>query len=162
VGVLATDATVRSGAYAAALGRLAPGLEVREVACPLFVPLVEEGWIDDPVTEAVARRYLAPLLAARVDTLLLGCTHYPLLAPLLARVAGGEMVLVDSAAATAAAVGAGLAERGLAAPAGAAPERRFCVTDGAERCARLAGAILGRAVALDWVDVDAESEGGGR
>jgi glutamate racemase len=135
VGVIATEATVRSGAYAAALVRHRPGLEVLQAACPLFVPLVEEGWTDDPVTEAVARRYLAPLLAAGIDTLVLGCTHYPLLAPLLARVAGADVELVDSAAAVAGEVAAGLAAERLLAAGGGERASRFYVTDGAERFA---------------------------
>lgn len=152
VGVIATEATVRSGAYAAALRRRRPELEIHEQACPLLVPLVEEGWLDDPVTELVARRYLEPLLAYEVDTLVLGCTHYPLLAPLLARVAGAGVTLVDSAAAVAAEVAAALAARALLAGA-ASGERKFFATDGAERFARLAATILGRPVDLEWVDV---------
>ncbi len=160
VGVIATEATVRSGAYGAALLRHRPGLEVLQVACPLFVPLVEEGWTDDPITEEVARRYLAPLLEAGIDTLVLGCTHYPLLAPLLARVVGADVALVDSAAAVADEVAAGLAAHGLlAASSGLAGAHghRFFVTDGAERFGRLAATILGHGVALEWVDVDHES-----
>ena len=105
--VLATAATVASGAYTAALATL--GLTAIEKACPLFVPLVEEGWTDHPVTAEVARIYLAEALthAPNAHTLLLGCTHYPLLAPLLARTAaalGHPLHLVDSAQATADAV----------------------------------------------------------
>ena len=155
VGVIATEATVRSGAYAAALQRRRPALEVVSLACPLFVPLVEEGWVDDPITEAVARRYLQPLVDAGIDTLVLGCTHYPLLAPLVARVVGSAIRLVDSAEAVAAEVAAGLAERGLLAPAGTRDDH-FFVTDGAERFARLASTILGRDVRLEWVDVGDE------
>jgi glutamate racemase len=138
-------------------------------ACPLFVPLVEEGWTDDPVTEAVARRYLAPLLEARIDTLVLGCTHYPLLAPLLRRVAGAEVELVDSAAAVAEEVAAALAAQGLlgARRGGSgsgdgddmSSQSRYYVTDGAERFGRLAATILGHGVALEWVDVDDEGRG---
>ena len=117
-------------------------------ACPLFVPLVEEGWLDDPVTEAVARRYLEPLLDAGIDTLVLGCTHYPLLAPLARRASRvREVTLVDSAEAVAEVVAAGLAERG---PRGAAGARRgedhYFVTDASARFARIAGEFVGRAV----------------
>ena len=83
VGIIATEATVRSDAYARELRRLRPDLEILSRACPLLVPLVEEGWHDDPVTEEVAQRYLAPLLEAGIDTLVLGCTHYPLLKTVL-------------------------------------------------------------------------------
>jgi glutamate racemase len=157
VGVIGTEATVRSGAYAAALRELRPELEVRSAACPLLVPLVEEGWLDDPVTESVARRYLEPLLAAGIDTLVLGCTHYPLLAPLLGRIAGEEVELVDSAEAVATRVAAELAGRGALAPgdgAGRAADHLF-VTDDTERFGRLARRILGRDVRLELVDIGA-------
>ena len=91
VGVIATEATVLSNAYGAALARLRPDLEVWSEACSLFVPLVEEGWQDDPVAELVAERYLAPLRGHGVDTVVLGCTHYPLLLPVLKRVLGEEV-----------------------------------------------------------------------
>ncbi len=155
VGVIATEATIRSGAYSTALAAARPELEIFVQACPLFVPLVEEGWLDDPVTEAVARRYLAPLVAARIDTLVLGCTHYPLLAPLLARVMGAEVALVDSAAAVAAEVKRDLAARGALAERRAAPDRHY-VTDDAGRFGRLARTILGREDTLELVDLHAE------
>jgi glutamate racemase len=160
VGVIATEATIRSGAYASALRALRPDLAILSEACPLFVPLVEEGWLDDPVTEAVARRYLAPLLAAEIDTLVLGCTHYPLLAPLLARVAGPSVELVDSAEAVAARVASDLAARGALAPAGESRHDHFCVTDDSERFARLARTILGREVLLELVDLGPPGERG--
>jgi len=166
VGVIATAATVRSDAYPRALLRLRPDLEIASRACPLFVPLVEEGWLDDPVTEQVASRYLAPLLAGGIDTLVLGCTHYPLLAPVLARVAGPGVRLVDSAEAVADAVAKGLAERGLAhaadspgdqqQPPGDGPPAalRVCVTDAGEGFQVLARRILGAPeLCLEWVDV---------
>ncbi|MEP7013053.1 MAG: glutamate racemase [Acidobacteriota bacterium] len=153
IGVLATEATVRSDAYPKALLRLRPELEVLSRACPLFVPLVEEGWHDDPVTELVARRYLAPLLDAQVDTLVLGCTHYPLLAPVLARVAGPEVMLVDSAQAVAESVAAGLAAAGLLTDRASAPVHHFAVTDLNDSFRRIAARILGREVELEWVEV---------
>jgi glutamate racemase len=154
VGVIATAATVRSGAYPRRIAELRPDLEVLSEPCPLFVPLVEEGWYDDPVTEEVARRYLAPLLAAGIDTLVLGCTHYPLLAPLLARIAGPDVTLVDSAESVAAEVAEGLAERGLLAPPGAADGLELCVTDAGAAFAEFAARILGEEAApLEWVEV---------
>ena len=155
VGVIGTEATVRSGAYPAALHAVCPELEVRSVACPLLVPLVEEGWLDDPVTESVARRYLAPLLASGIDTLVLGCTHYPLLAPLLARIAGPGVALVDSAEAVAERVAEELGRRGALAD-GARGEKRenhLFVTDDTERFERLARRILGRPTRLELVDI---------
>ncbi len=153
IGVLATEATVRSDAYPKALLRLRPELEVLSRACPLFVPLVEEGWHDDPVTELVARRYLAPLLDAQVDTLVLGCTHYPLLAPVLARVAGPEVALVDSAHAVAESVAAGLEAAGLLTDRQGPPMHHFAVTDLNDSFRRIAARILGREVELEWVEV---------
>lgn len=156
VGVIATESTIRSDAYAAALRRLRPELEVLSRACPLFVPLVEEGWLDDAIAEAVARRYLEPLLGAGVETLVLGCTHYPLLEPLLARVAGPGVALVDSASSVAERVARDLAAQGLAAPAGAVGsegELHAYVTDTAEQFQRLARQILGEEISLELVDV---------
>lgn len=157
VGVIATESTVRSGAYARALQAARPDLQVVSRACPLLVPLVEEGWHDDPVTEEVAARYLAPLLAAGIDTLVLGCTHYPLLAPLLARVAGPDVRLVDSADAVAEIVERELGSAGLAAADGE-PSYRICVTDAGESFRAMAARILGHdladdQVALEWVEV---------
>jgi glutamate racemase len=154
VGVIATESTVRSDAYGQALRALRPGIEVASRACPLFVPLVEEGWHDDPVTEEVARRYLGPLLAGGIDTLVLGCTHYPLLRPLLARVAGDGVVLVDSAETVAEEVAAGLAEAELAAPPGAPAEHRLYLTDTSEGFARLARRILADPeIEISWIEV---------
>jgi glutamate racemase len=113
VGVLATRATVASGAYERAISAFHPDLEVISQACPLLVPLIEEAWFDDPVTREVVERYLRPLLAMDVDTLVLGCTHYPLLEPLIADVAGSKVGLVDSARNCALAVHQWLNESGL-------------------------------------------------
>jgi len=152
VGVIATEGTVRSDAYPRALRALRPDLEILSQPCPLFVPLVEEGWHDDPVTEEVARRYLRPLLDAGVDTLVLGCTHYPLLKPVLQRVVGPEVVLIDSAEEVADMVASGLAAEGLQATHSAV--HHFCVTDAGQTFQRLARTILkDDGVALEWVEV---------
>lgn len=152
IGVVGTESTIRSDAYGAALRRLRPDLEVASEACPLFVPLVEEGWLEDPVTEQVAERYLAPLVARGIDTLVLGCTHYPLLAPLLARLLGPEVGLVDSGEAVAEQLERDLAGAGLLAT-GRRAEDHFLITDAAERFGKLAERILGGAVSLELVDV---------
>lgn len=152
VGIIATEATVLSDAYPQALRALRPDLEILSQPCPLFVPLVEEGWLDDPITEQVAERYLRPLLDAGVDTLVLGCTHYPLLKPVLRRAAGPDVTLVDSAEAVAEVVAAGLAAGGIEA-AERPPEHHVCVTDAGEKFHRLAGRILGEDVTLEWVEV---------
>lgn len=100
VGVIGTSATIRSGAYERALKLVRPDLEVTSIACPLFVPLVEEGWLDNDVTRAVIKRYLTPLKELGVDTIVLGCTHYPLLQPLIAEEMGEAVTIIDSPMAT--------------------------------------------------------------
>ena len=101
VGVIGTEGTIRSEAYQRALAGRTAAVEVRAAACPLLVPLAEEGWGDHPITDQVAGLYLAPLLDWGVETVILGCTHYPLLRPSLQRVAGQGVRLVDSAQAVA-------------------------------------------------------------
>lgn len=101
VGVIGTRATIQSGAYLEAIQRMDPAIKVFSTACPLFVPLVEEGWLTDDVTYEVARRYLAHLVDCRVDALILGCTHYPLIKRVIADVMGRGTVLIDSAEETA-------------------------------------------------------------
>jgi glutamate racemase len=154
VGIIATESTVDSDAYGRELRRLRPDLEVVSSACPLFVPLVEEGWHDDPVSAEVARRYLGPLRERGVDTLVLGCTHYPLLRGVIADVMGPEVTLVDSAEAVAEVVAADLLRHGLASEDEGAPEHHFCVTDAGARFARIGARFLGaEELSLEWVDV---------
>lgn len=97
IGIIGTSATIRSKAYANAILARSDSAQVFARACPLLVPLVEEGWTRHPVTATVLREYLQPLLARRIDTLILGCTHYPLLKPLIRKVTGPRVALVDSA-----------------------------------------------------------------
>lgn len=146
IGVIGTAGTIASGAYERAIRALAPGSTVTAQPCPLFVPLVEEGWLDDEVTEAVVRRYLAPLQAAHVDALVLGCTHYPLLKPLIARVLGPGVTLIDSAEETARELAHVLAGRELAASARATPSLRIVVTDAPDAFLRQAVRFLGEPV----------------
>lgn len=153
VGVLGTESTVASEAYPRALLKLRPELVIQSRACPLFVPLVEEGWHDDPITEQVAHRYLDPLLKEGVDTLVLGCTHYPLLASVLARVAGPDVALVDSAEAVAEEVARGLAAAGLETDRDR-PEHHVTVTDKNDGFRRIARRILGDPeLELEWVEI---------
>jgi glutamate racemase len=97
IGVIGTRATIKSGAYEKTLRTLDASLKVTSHACPLLVPLIEEGWLEDPLTDRVIARYLEPLIEKGIDTLVLGCTHYPLLAPAIQRALEGEVTLVDSA-----------------------------------------------------------------
>ncbi len=101
VGVIGTEATINSGAYEKTIKKLGADIEVFSIACPLFVPLVEEGWTDNDVAELVALKYLAALRDRRIDTLVLGCTHYPLLKGVITRVMGSGITLIDSATETA-------------------------------------------------------------
>ncbi len=143
IGVIGTQGTVESGSYQAAIRAVRPEAEVHAAACPLFVALAEEGWTDGEVARLTAVRYLEPLLARGIDTLVLGCTHYPLLRALLARVVGPDVALVDSAEATAAALADRLGAEGLLSPARHRPEARHYVTDDADRFRLLAGRFLG-------------------
>jgi glutamate racemase len=132
VGVIGTLATVRSRAYEEAIEACAGDIEVTSVPCPLFVALAEEGWFDDEVTYRVAERYLRCLQDKGIDVLVLGCTHYPLLKPVLSRVMGEDVVLVDSAEEAANEVAASLREHGLAAAENGMAEVRaptICLTD---------------------------------
>ncbi len=143
IGVIGTAGTIASGAYERAIHAVAPGVPVRQAACPLFVPLVEEGWFDHPATRLAAEEYLHPLQVADIDVLVLGCTHYPLLRPLLHRVLGPDVTLIDSGEATAGALAEALSERGLDAPAGREPEHRFAVSDDAQRFQTIGARFIG-------------------
>jgi len=143
IGVIATEATVASGAYRLALERRAPGVRVLQRACPLLVPLVEEGRSpDDPIVGAVLAEYLAPLAEARIGALVLGCTHYPLLKPAIAAVLGPDVPLVDSAEAVAEQVADRLATDGRLAT-GDAGGWRFFVSDNPDRFREVGGRFLG-------------------
>ncbi len=146
IGVIGTTATVRSGAYERAIRRLQPDANVQTAACSLFVPLVEEGWLDHEVTRLVAKAYLAPLLATGIGTLVLGCTHDPLLKPLLREVTGNDVELVDSADVTAARAARLLASLGLAATGAGGngpPAHRFFITDVPQRFTEVGERFLG-------------------
>lgn len=148
VGVIGTQATVRSDAYGTGLRQLLEGVEVVSMACPLFVPLAEEGWVEGQVPELVAERYLACLREAAIDTLVLGCTHYPLLKGVIARVMGPQVHLVDSAEVAAAEAVHLQGEAGWkgAGGRGGAEGNRYCVTDAGGRFAEVAVRFLGHAL----------------
>jgi glutamate racemase len=148
IAVIGTDATVKGGAYVRAIHVHAARAEVVQQACPLFVPLAEEGLIDGEIAELVAERYLKPVFAtAKPKALVLGCTHFPVLAPMLEKVIarlGGDAKLVDSAATTAEAVADRLARDGLAQAPSVQPSYAFLSTDAPERFARVGQIFLGR------------------
>lgn len=142
IGVIGTEGTVNSGRYEEAIRHLLPAAEVFSVACPLFVPIAEEGWAEHQVAELTCREYLQPLIAAKIDTLVLGCTHYPLLRNTLQRVLGPEVLLVDSAEETANTVAALFCDQGLCRPEHGG-RRDFYVTDVPTRFERVGRAFLG-------------------
>lgn len=153
IGVIGTAGTIRSGAYERAIREIAPDARITVQPCPLFVPLVEEGWLDTDATRLIAREYLQPLADAGVDTLVLGCTHYPLLKPVLADVLGAGVRLIDSAAETAAETRRMLADRQIEATPTREPIRRFVASDDSNQFLRLGQRFLGRA--LDAVELHA-------
>ena len=168
IGVIGTAGTIASGAYERAIhaaashaaagapaaggtraggSRAADGkVEVTARACPLFVPLVEEGWLDHPASRLIAEEYLAPFRRHRIDTLVLGCTHYPLLKPLIAEVLGPGIALIDSAEQTAAAVARELAASTLHAPTAQAGHVHFVVSDAPQQFVSVGKRFLGERV----------------
>ncbi len=157
IAVVATEGTVRGGAYQDAILRRRPDAQVHALACQLFVALAEEGWTEGPVAEAAVRVYLSPLFAQRADAdasrprpdvLVLGCTHFPVLRPAIARYLGSGIAIVDSASTTAADVAALLASRGLRRSAAAHGTLTLLATDGVERFARVGARFLGAPIAL--------------
>jgi glutamate racemase len=154
IGVIATEATVQSGAYASAIARIDPVIEVIERACPLFVPLAEEGWAETDVARAVAEQYLADFRSKGIGALVLGCTHYPILRYLIGEIIGTEIALIDSGDAAAREVQTLLESSELSSVQMERDtrERRLCddldhfyVTDAAERFAKVAERFLGTA-----------------
>jgi len=143
IGVIGTTGTIASNAYARAIQAAKPGAAVEQKACPLFVPLVEEGWFEHPAAELIALEYLQPLKHAGVDVLVLGCTHYPLLKPLLQRTMGPDLRLIDSGEETAATVQDALHSTGLNAPASASPAHRFVVSDDEARFRQVGSRFIG-------------------
>jgi glutamate racemase len=146
IGVIGTKGTVSSGAYERAIRALAPTSQIIAQACPLFVPLVEEGWTEGEAATLIARQYLTGLMAAGIDTLVLGCTHYPLLEPLLQEVMGRDVHLIDSARETALETERVLDAAGIRATEDARPQHRFVASDAPEQFLSLGQRFLGSAI----------------
>lgn len=144
IGVIGTPATISSNAYARAIFRHDAGSYVFSQSCPLLVPLVEEGWLDHQVTRLTAQEYLKPLLVEHIDTLVLGCTHYPLLKPLIREITGPDMMLIDSAEAMADMAAGLLTERRIENPLRVTPQYSFYVTDVPYRFQSIGEHFLGR------------------
>ena len=163
IGVIATEATIQSRAYSNAIAKLAPAVKVIERACPLFVSLAEEGWAETDIARSVAAEYLRDVKKGDVGTLVLGCTHYPILRRVIQETMGEDVRLIDSGEATARDVERLLSAKGLARATteDRAPERHLCddldhfyVTDAAERFSRVAERFLGSAPSvLEAVEV---------
>jgi glutamate racemase len=142
VGIIGTRATVGSGVYEKHLREERSELNITSIACPLFVPLVEEGWLDDAETKRIVKHYLAPLRQMQVDTLILGCTHYPLLAPIIQRYMGNQVTLIDSGVSV---VGELLsASKDLA-----KGSQRYTVSDVSEHTTQIASRWLGKPVLFE-------------
>lgn len=146
IGVIGTHGTIKSRAYEIAIEHILPDARISTVACPLFVPLVEEGWLETEATMLIAREYLTPLRDAGIDTLVLGCTHYPLLKRAIGTVVGREVRLIDSAQETAAQTARVLKENGIAATAGDGARYRFIASDAPETFLRVGQRFLGAAI----------------
>jgi glutamate racemase len=144
IGVIGTPATINSNAYARAIHLLDKEARIFSQACPLFVPLVEEGWFDHQATRLIAEDYLKPVIAEQIDTLVLGCTHYPLLKPMLQRIVGQEVKLIDSAEAMAGITADLIAKENLGNSSRKLPNYRFCVTDVPYRFQTIGERFLGR------------------
>ena len=129
IGVIGTSATISSGAYEKAIKKISPNKKVYTRSCPLFVPLVEEGWIDKGVSREIAEIYLKPLKAKKIDTLILGCTHYPILKDVIKKAIGVSVLLVDSAKEVAKEARAILDASGLLNPSAGKKEHKFFVSD---------------------------------
>jgi glutamate racemase len=154
IGVLGTAGTIASGAYQDAIGRCRADAVTLARPCPLFVPLAEEGWTAGEVPEAVARTYVEPVVAEGADTLLLGCTHYPLLTDVIQTAAGPEVAVIDSAAATADVVAETLEAFDLLNPDPGEGLRHYLVTDDPARFADVGARFLGERVGgVEWVDI---------
>lgn len=157
IAVLATEATINGNAYQRAIAAIAPTATVSARACTLLVPLAEEGWLDGEIAEGVVARYLHGLLnasgSAAPDTLLLGCTHFPLFRAVLQKLAGNGVVIVDSAAATAQAAYRRLAQGSMLNQAHAPGSLRFCTTDHRERFARTGSLFLERSLLPEEIEL---------
>lgn len=142
VAVIGTEATVNSRSYEEAIRAVSPDIEVRGIACPLFVPLIEEGWLTGEVVRLTAEKYLSPLRYNGVDSIVLGCTHYPMIRDIIQEVSG--VTLIDSAVETAKEVKRMLTEKEMLRHADGGGERRFFVTDFPEKFSRIGASFLGR------------------
>jgi glutamate racemase len=143
IGVIATSATVRANAYEKEIKKISKSTKVFSLSCPLFVPLAEEGWLDNDITYGVAKKYLSPLVKNRVDTLILGCTHYPLLKKAIAGVMGSKVRIIDSAGSVAEDARRILEAGNALRSASGKPAHKFFATDAVEQFVKVGEKFLG-------------------
>lgn len=155
IGIIGTEATIASRSYEKFITRADPSTRTFSQACPLFVPLVEEGWLQGEITSAVVKKYLEPLKRQSVDTLILGCTHYPLLKSLLEREMGKGVTLIDSAEEVVAKVGEVLGDKKLLRSGEESPTRRYYVSDIPTRFVRIGRRFLGEDISpVEQVEIE--------
>ena len=160
IGIIGTTATIGSNSFSKAISAVNPSLKVLAVDCPLFVPLVENGFIDDDeVSYLVAKRYLDVFAYENIDTLILGCTHYPLLKRVILKVLGSSVTLIDTGFETAGAVKRSLLESNMLNTSGQTGECRFFVSDRTDDFSRVASMFLNRNISADVSLVDIEKYG---
>lgn len=163
VGVIGTEATIASHSYENFIKNINAGIKVFSQACPLFVPLVEEGWLEKDVTYAVAQEYLTPLKEQEIDVLVLGCTHYPLLIPAIRKVMGEEVIIVDSAGATALQLKRMLQEYQLLNAYSDRIYHKFLVSDQPEKFLKIGKMFLGSEIGMvERVDIEEYAQISGR
>lgn len=158
IGVIGTEATIHSNSFQTAIAAINPAIQVYASACPLFVPLVENGHyeVTDPLVQITAKEYLAPLQSAGIDTLILGCTHYPLLQAALQQVMGAGVTLINSGREAALALQSTLATQGLLSTKQTGGHAAYYVTDDPARFNKLASVFLGQAAigSVEWADIE--------
>jgi len=146
VGVIGTSTTIKSGAYKKEIRRISGRIKVQSIACPLFVPLAEEAWLRGKITYDIARKYLKPFLNSGIDTLVLGCTHYPLLRCVISKVLGKGVVIIDSASSVAEEVSCILKKNNILSASSKKPRHIFFATDAVEQFVKVGGKFLGRKI----------------
>jgi len=156
IGVIGTQGTIASSSYPKALKAIDENFKIYSKPCPLFVALAEEGYVDKPATKLIAVDYLAELANKNIDTLILGCTHYPLMKNAIAAVMGPKVALIDSAQETAMAVNKTLEQFGLLNPSKKPGQKRFFVSDSPEKFKKIGERFLGRRIGkVELVDITA-------
>jgi len=154
IGVIGTPSTINSGAYTKAIENLNPDIKVISEACPLFVPLADEGWVEGEIVEGIAKEYLNPIKDSGIDVLVLGCTHYPLLKNMIQKIVGDEITLVDSAQETASQIKQILVKKDLLNDSKTPSERDFYLTDVSDTFISVAGRFLGEKIdKIEMVDI---------